>query len=37
MTEVPVEVVEIILGTAVLFVTAGFALSNRLANRLRED
>ncbi|HOO62391.1 MAG TPA: ABC transporter permease [Synergistaceae bacterium] len=37
MTDVPVEVVEIILGTAVLFVTAGFALSNRLANRLRED
>ncbi len=37
MTDVPVEVVEIILGTAVLFVTAGFALSNRWANRLRED
>ncbi len=36
-TGVPVEVVDIILSIAVLFVSAGMAISNRLAYRLRED
>lgn len=37
MTDVPVEVVQIVMCLAVLFVSAGFALANRLASRLRED
>ena len=37
LTDAPVEVVEIIVTVAVLFVTAGMALANRLANRIRED
>jgi simple sugar transport system permease protein len=37
LTDAPVEVVEIIVTVAVLFVTAGMALANRLANRIQED
>ncbi len=37
MTDVPVEVVQIVMCLAVLFVSAGFAIANRLASRLRED
>ncbi len=37
LTDIPSEVVDLIVTTAVLFVTAGLAVANRLANRLRED
>jgi len=37
MTDVPVEVVQIVMCLGVLFVTAGFAVANRMASRLRED
>lgn len=36
-TDVPVEVVQIIMCLAVLFVSAGFSVANRLASRIRED
>ena len=37
LTGIPAEVVDLIVTTSVLFVTAGMAVANRLANRLRED
>lgn len=37
VTGVPVEIVQIVICTAVLFVTAGIALANRAGNRIREE
>jgi simple sugar transport system permease protein len=37
LTDVPSEVVEIIMTSAVLFVTAGLSWADRLADRIRED
>ncbi|WP_286677350.1 ABC transporter permease [Aminobacterium sp. EBM-42] len=37
VTDIPQELVSIIVCCAVLFVTAGISVANRLANRIRED
>lgn len=37
MTDIPQELVSVIVCCAVLFVTAGISIANRLANRIRED
>ena len=36
-TDIPTELVSVIVCCAVLFVTAGVAVADRLANRIRED
>ena len=36
-TDIPTELVSVIVCCAVLFVTAGSAAADRLANRIRED
>ncbi|WP_286934406.1 MULTISPECIES: ABC transporter permease [Aminobacterium] len=37
ITDIPQELVSVIVCCAVLFVTAGISIANRLANRIRED